>query len=158
MLDLIRSLFSETDQEPVGASSKPRTLEGAAAALMIEAACLDGHFEESERAVIRGILCSRFGLDEERAEALIDEGHRSADDSAQIYNVVRIVRESLNSEERIEVIEMLWEVAYADGTVHDYEANLVRRIAGLLYVPDQHSGAARKRVLDRLTAENAPGS
>jgi uncharacterized tellurite resistance protein B-like protein len=46
---------------------------------------------------------------------------------------------------------MLWEVAYADGNVDDYEANLVRRVAGLLYVPDRDSGAARKRVENART-------
>jgi uncharacterized tellurite resistance protein B-like protein len=45
---------------------------------------------------------------------------------------------------------MLWEVAYADGTLHDYEASLLRRITGLLYVSDRESGEARKRVLARL--------
>ena len=53
-------------------------------------------------------------------------------------------------EERVKIIEMLWEVAYADGVVHHYEANLIRRINGLLYVSDRDSGAARKRVAARL--------
>ena len=48
---------------------------------------------------------------------------------------------------------MLWEVVYADGELHDYEASLLRRIAGLLYVPDRESGEARKRVLARLGVE-----
>ncbi len=52
--------------------------------------------------------------------------------------------------ERIELIEMLWEVAYADGVVHDYEHNLLRRIAGLIYVTDRDRGLARNRVLARL--------
>ena len=45
---------------------------------------------------------------------------------------------------------MLWQVVYADGTAHAYESNLVRRICGLLYVPDAQSGAARKRALAAL--------
>ena len=45
---------------------------------------------------------------------------------------------------------MLWEVVYADGIAHAYEANLLRRIGGLLYAPDRDQGAARKRVLARL--------
>jgi len=49
----------------------------------------------------------------------------------------------------------LWEVAYADGEVHDYEANLVRRVAGLLYVQDRDSGRARKRVLKRLNIDES---
>ena len=53
-------------------------------------------------------------------------------------------------EERIELIEMIWEVVYADGELHDYEANLLRRLGGLLYVSDRERGDARKRVLARL--------
>jgi len=48
---------------------------------------------------------------------------------------------------------MAWEVAYADGELHDFEANLLRRLAGLLYIEDRDSGMARKRVLDRLGLE-----
>ncbi len=47
---------------------------------------------------------------------------------------------------------MLWDVAYADGELHDHEANLVRRVTGMLGVTDQDAGQARKRVLSRLEA------
>ena len=45
---------------------------------------------------------------------------------------------------------MLWEVAYADGALHDYEASLLRRVAGLLYVSDRDNGEARLRVMAKL--------
>ena len=48
------------------------------------------------------------------------------------------------------MLQMLWEVAYADGELHDYEASLLRQVAGLLYVTDQESGTARKRARERL--------
>ncbi len=54
----------------------------------------------------------------------------------------------------LELMEMLWEVAYADGELHHLEANLMRRLAGLLQVPDRDSGAARKRALKRLDSPN----
>ena len=56
----------------------------------------------------------------------------------------------MDEEERIGVIEMLWEVAYADGELHDYEASLLRRVAGLLYVSDRANGEARLRVMAKL--------
>jgi uncharacterized tellurite resistance protein B-like protein len=85
------------------------------------------------------------------AEALIQEGRGAVDESTELYGMIRVVRDHLAPEERIRIIEMLWEVAYADGSVDDYEANLVRRVAGLLYVPDRDSGAARKRVENART-------
>ena len=56
-------------------------------------------------------------------------------------------------EERVGILELLWEVVYADGTLHDYEASLLRRVAGLLYVSDRESGEARLRVMGRLGTE-----
>ena len=50
---------------------------------------------------------------------------------------------------------MLWEVAYADGVLHDYEANLLRRVGGLIYVNDRERGDARRRVLARIDADGA---
>lgn len=62
-----------------------------------------------------------------------------------MYGLTRDIKNSLDHPERVELMEMLWQVAYADGVLHDYEANLMRRLAGLLYVSDQESGEARKR-------------
>ena len=70
--------------------------------------------------------------------------------SQQIFRLTRIVEESFTPAERIDLVEMLWEVIYADGRVDAYEANLMRRTAGLIHVSDGESGAARKRVLERL--------
>jgi len=53
-------------------------------------------------------------------------------------------------EDRVRILEMVWAVAYADGSLHDFEASLARRVAGLLHVSDRDSGAARKRARARL--------
>ena len=52
--------------------------------------------------------------------------------------------------DRLAVMEMLWEVVYADGRLHAYEANLIRRVGGLLHITDRERGEARKRVLARV--------
>ena len=58
-------------------------------------------------------------------------------------------------EERVELIEMLWEVAYAYGVLDEYEDSLLRRVGGLIYVPDRERGEARQRVLKRLGLDQA---
>jgi uncharacterized tellurite resistance protein B-like protein len=55
----------------------------------------------------------------------------------------------------VELIEMLWEVAYADGVLDEYEDSLLRRVGGLIYVPDRERGEARRRVLKRLGLDQA---
>ena len=71
-------------------------------------------------------------------------------EASQLLGFTRAIKDRYSLEERIELIEMIWEVVYADGELHDYEANLLRRLGGLLYVSDRERGDARKRVLARL--------
>jgi len=151
MLERLRQLFGPRPQEAPAArrhSFEERQL--AAAALLVEAASMDSHFGPAERATIGQLLQSRFGLSGAEAADLLAEAEQAASESVQWQGFTRAVNDGFAPEERIQVIEMLWEVVYADGQLHDYEASLLRRITGLLYVSDRESGEARKRVLARL--------
>ncbi len=134
------------------------TLHLAAAALLVEAACLDGDFDAGERDTIASLLQRQFHLEEAQTDTLIDAARETVEDSSQLYAFTRVIRERFSDEERIGMIEMLWEVAYADGHLHEYESSLVRRVAGLIYVADRDSGAARKRARLRLEAAETPPS
>ncbi len=122
----------------------------AAAALLVEAAQLDGHMDEAEQARIRAVLAGHFGLGADETARLVAEAREAVEQSVELHGFTKVVKDNFDADQRVRMIEMLWEVAFADGQLHDYEANLVRRVAGLLYVPDQESGAARKRALARL--------
>ena len=122
----------------------------AAAALMVEAARMDSSFRTDERDRIERLIQERFGLTAEEAEDLVDEAVRASDESVQWQGFTSAIKQGFDHEERVALIEMMWEVVYADGQLHDYEASLLRRIAGLLYVSDRERGEARQRVLARL--------
>lgn len=124
----------------------------AAAALMVEAALMDEGFDNRERRTIERLVVARFGLDEDECGRLIAAAEAAVAESNQLLRFTRAVKDQFAPEERVELIEMLWEVAYADGVLHDYEANLLRRVGGLIYVSDRDSGDARRRVLARLNA------
>jgi uncharacterized tellurite resistance protein B-like protein len=132
------------------APSRFRDEQAAAAALMVEAARLDGAFTNRERQKIGTLLTQRFALPPHLAEQLLDRAERTATESVAWQGFTRAIKDALEPEQRIGIIEMLWEVAYADGELHDYEASLLRRVAGLLYVDDKTSGEARLRVMARL--------
>jgi len=137
--------------EAAGAPGK-EGLELAAAALMMEAALLDGHADEKEVATIEDLLARAFGLDGATAARLVENAREQIEASGQLYPFTRVIKDRFDHDERVRMIEMLWEVAYADGRVHEYEAALIRRVAGLLYVSDRESGEARKRVAGRAPA------
>ena len=67
-----------------------------------------------------------------------------------LFRWAQAIKRAYGETARIALIEKMWEVVYADGELDDYEANLLRRVAGLIYVPDRESGQARQRVLARL--------
>ncbi len=124
--------------------------ETATAVLLVEAATLDGHFDAQEHETIRRALVRLFSLEEASVESLITEAREIQKKSSQLQGLTRTIKKYFDEKERIELIEMLWEVVYADGELCDYESNLMRRIGGLIYVSERERGEARKRVLARL--------
>lgn len=125
-------------------------LQVAVAALLVEAALMDDRFEESERQSIMDLLCRRFAMTADQAGALLATAEGAVKQSTQLYRFTRIVAEKLDRAERARIVEMLWEVAYADGVLSPNEDALIRRIAGLVYVDDADRMAARRRVRGRL--------
>lgn len=158
MLNRIKSFFLDLDGSGTAPAARPHRrhdvdeLHLAAAALLVEAACLDEDFGDAERARIGPLVRDRFGLTAEETKTLIETAEREVEDANQIFHFTRAIKDGFDHDERIVMIEMLWEVVFADGKLHDYEANLLRRVGGLIYVSDQEIGAARKRVLARLEA------
>jgi len=145
------------------ASTKPDQLQIAVAALLVHAARMDDTFDAAERQTIERLLAARFTLAPEAVQRLLAAAERRAEDSSQLYPFIRLAVERLDEQGRIRLIEMMWEVAYADGVLDADEDALLRRVAGLLYVSDQDRGEARKRVLRRLciakqNAEEKKGS
>ncbi|MBL26972.1 MAG: hypothetical protein CMM50_05395 [Rhodospirillaceae bacterium] len=129
----------------------------AAAALMIEAALMDENFGDEERRKIADLVKSRYGLTKDECERLLAEAEAAVGESNQWFAFTRVVNDRFAHEERVELIEMMWEVAFADGVVHDYEDNLIRRISGLIYVSDVERGEAKRRVAER-TASDSPSA
>lgn len=151
MLDRLIALFGggENGSTTEAGSCGESELRLAAAGLLAHAAALDGEVAEDETRTIRNLLRAHFDLNEDEVEELLEEGNREAAETTQLFAFTRVINDNLDPEERIKIIEMLWEVVYADGEVHHYESNLIRRVSGLLHVSDRDSGSARKRVLER---------
>jgi len=126
-------------------------LQLAVAALLLEAAVVvDGRFDKTERSAILGILERRFGLAAAEAEDLLAAAKKRVEGSAQLFRFTSTINERLARDHRVEVIEMLWQVAYADGVLDPLEDSLLRRVAGLIDVSDHDRGEAKRRVLRQL--------
>lgn len=154
---MIDSILGWLTGAPAAGGPGPRDeLQLALAALLVEVAHSHDHFDEHERAVVARLLERRFKLSQQDARALLEAGEREASRSAELFHLIRIVNERLSFAQRVELVEMLWEVAYADGVLDQYEDSLLRRVGGLIYVPDRDRGMARQRVLERLGLDATP--
>jgi len=120
------------------------------AVLLVEAARQDDTFEPRERQVIEQLLARKFDLSTEECLALVEAAERRVAEMVQIHGHTRDVFETTTPTERIHLIEMLWEVAYADGVLDPEEDLLIRRIAGLIAVEDRERVLARQRVAAKL--------
>lgn len=123
----------------------------AAAALMVEAAAMDGSVSLQEKQIIRSLLVEKLALEKNQIETLIAEALQQQSDATHLMRFTRTLKETMNEEERLQIIEMLWRVAAVDGRIDDYEDNLIRRVAGLLYISDRARGDAKKRALQSPT-------
>jgi len=155
MIEHIKALLTGRAGEAAGreADHEIKELQRAVAAILIQAARLDGEFGDDERNRVETLLAERFSLAPAEVAALIQTAERMSEEAVDSYEFTRKISQQFDHEERVGIVEMLWDVAYADGSLHPYEGNLLRRVAGLLYVTDQESGAARKRVVQRNGAE-----
>ena len=128
-------------------------LHMAAAGLLVTASISDGKQSDSEREAIARILTARFELPEDEAHSLLAVADQKAEEALDLYQFTRVLTDNFPPEERVRVIEMLWKVVYADGVIDDFEAHLIRRCAGLLFVSDKDSGLAKQRVRAKLAID-----
>lgn len=153
---MIDRLFAWLTDGNTGTAPGTDELQLAVAALLLEAAVVvDGNFDPQERQAVRRVLARAFSLTAAAAQDLVLAAERRVETSAQLFRFTSTVNERVNRERKIEIIEMLWEVAYADGVLDPLEDTLLRRIAGLIDVTDHERGEAKRRVLQRLGLQAA---
>ena len=117
--------------------------------LMIEAAYTDGTIRESELKKIKFSLINVFDENEEEVDLVLDEAIKNKNNSKSLHYYTSFINKNFDSDKKLLLIEALWEIVLSDGEIHDFESNLIRRLAGLLYISDVNSGNARKRALNK---------
>ena len=142
MLDIIRKFFSEGEKEQD--ETQTDGLAVAAGALMVEAALADQTYTDKERDIITRLLRETFDLSPEDAEKTRKEAEDRQAQANDLHQFTKTVK-GLKAETKILLIEGLWRIALSDAERDPSEEALIRRVAGLLYVSDVESGAARQR-------------
>tara|TARA_A200000113_G_C8747305_1_gene316721 strand:- start:261 stop:761 length:501 start_codon:yes stop_codon:yes gene_type:complete len=113
--------------------------------LMIEAANTDGKITQEELNKISHSLINVFKEDPKIVEESLNKAFENKDNSKSLYFYTSKLNKSYTDDQKIQLLEVLWEIILADNELHDFEANLVRRLAGLLYISDVECGNAKIR-------------
>lgn len=127
------------------ASKEELDFNTALAALLVEVMRADGKLQQSEFDKIAELLKTRCELPQAQVTTLIDEAQQLVEQAVDMYSFAKQINNHTNDVERIEVIELLWHVAYADGELDSHEDHIIRKIAGLFYVAHADFIAAKLR-------------
>jgi uncharacterized tellurite resistance protein B-like protein len=122
----------------------------AATALLVHVVSLDGEPSAIEKRKLHSLIESRFKLDPGTADHLIASATRAEGEAVDLYHFTSVIMRSVNEEGRLRIVEMMWELVYADGKVHEFEDNLIWRVAELLGVSSQARIRLKQAVRDNI--------
>ena len=133
MIDLIKKVFSKkANSDTVREQENAHDIRIATSALLLEMSNIDGEFSDSERRGIVSILKRDYALSDEHADSLIETAHEELMGSIDLWQFTNLINQNYSEEEKIQIIEMIWRVAYTDGTLDKHEDFLAHKLATLL--------------------------
>jgi uncharacterized tellurite resistance protein B-like protein len=118
----------------------------AAAAMLVHAAAIDGEMLPSERDKLHALIKQRFDLDDVATDELIEKATAAEHEAVDLYHFTQLLNRALDAPGRARIVEMMWEIVYADGQRDELEDNLVWRAADLLGVSAHERIELRRRV------------
>jgi uncharacterized tellurite resistance protein B-like protein len=126
----------------------------AAAALLVHAAEIDGNISDVERTTLHQVIKRHFDLDETQTNTLLAEATQAEHEAVDLYHFTRLLNRALDEDGRRRMVEMMWEIVYADGHVTEFESNLIWRAADLLGISSRERIELGRRVAgDRGSSE-----
>ena len=140
---MLKNLFKKQKKE----SSNNKNI--LVTALLIHAAKIDENYTEIEKKIIKKAIIDLNEISPDEAEKMLELAEKKEKESNQIIEFTREAKK-YSMEFRLKIIEIIWKIVYSDGTSDNFESNLIRRICGLLYIPDKDSGIIKMKVQNLL--------
>lgn len=159
MLQALKELF-ESLVAPAGSQSpqeRERTLQLATAVLLVEVMRVDGKTDAAQQAAIMAALHERFALPDDALVQLVAQARQAAKTANDYYHFTSSMNEQFTHAQKIEVVEAMWRVAYADAHLDGNEISLIGKIANLLYVTQGEYIGAKMRAKEAAQLDFIPG-
>lgn len=150
MFDLLKSMFSDdAANKVVAAKFASDDLRLAEAVLMFHVMQADGVIVDKEGERMNKILTREYDLSQEQLDSLLVAAQDAENEAVDLYRFTSLLKNELDQEQLIQIVENLWEMVFADGELHELEDNVVWRIAELLNVQSRERMELKRRVRDR---------
>ena len=152
MINTIRKFFKSNE------NSKSDNLEGnqdelAYASLLIEVIKSDDHFDQREHDELLNILSTKLSIDEKALGELSELAQKKSDESTSLYEFTREINDEYQYEEKVQLIEDLWRIAYSDERIDKYEDYVIRKVADLVYVTHSDFIKSKLKVKNSISPE-----
>ena len=145
MIDAIREFFRDRLQVQKNSDSAEDAVRLAAAALLFEAAMSDYDLGEEERTIIQQLVREQFDLDDTDASVLETLAQQRVRESIGLHGFTSLINQHWSEKDRLNLVEQMWRVVYADGRLDDHELHLMRKIQRLLHIPQKDFVSAKLR-------------
>ena len=150
MLNILKKIFQQSEETDISSTKDLHLLCG----LMIEAANIDGQIDQQELNKISKVLIEVFQEDPTAVETEMQKSLNELSEHQSLHFFTSKINQSFEEEKKFLLLQILWEIILEDGEVHDFESNLIRRLAGLLYISDVKCGNAKKKALKKIQNAN----
>ncbi len=149
MIDLVKKFFGKSTKDAPASQEREEShdIRVATCALLLEMANIDGEFSGAEQENIFDILKKNYQLSEEHVEALIEASNEELKGRIDFWQFTHLINQNYSLEEKILIIEMVWEIAYADGRLDKHEDYLVHKLAKLLHLTHKQLIEAKLKVI-----------
>ena len=148
-MKFFKNLFKAKEIEP---ESKDNSIQKSICSLMIEVAYADNQLDESELKAMASSL-SKLDIEKEEIQEIVDATLAKSKESISFYEHTRILNDQLDYDQKKEVLNSVWAIAFADGEMDKHEEHLIRRIADLLYL--NHKDFINAKLNQKETNENS---
>jgi uncharacterized tellurite resistance protein B-like protein len=134
MLKKIKSLFTKTSEEVPEKVQVSQKIDKTCAALIIEVALADRVFDKSEVDLLKEMLLKAYSLEAKDVQNLIENAEKAVQESTSLYEYTREVNDNFDYESKLNLVDQLWRIAFADGHLDKYEEHVVRKISDLIHI------------------------
>jgi uncharacterized tellurite resistance protein B-like protein len=121
----------------------------AAVPLLVHTATINGNMSDLKRDQLHAVVKRQFGLDSATTDELLTEGAEAEREAVDLYHFTSLINRSIDDEGRRRIVEMMWEIIYADGRANEFESNLMWRVADLLGISSRERIELGQRVASR---------